>query len=294
MKGKSRLVWKLSAVVVAILAAAIALSGVVNNLICAHYTLESARASLRFNTESINKGIGQLMMNRDIGGIQKLIADVSQDSSHLSRDSMVYRDIRLVAHLEGNYGKVVASRSGKRDETVLVEEEDPRCTVCHAEDYGAGVDKGTVDDVIDPPKGERVLWVMAPIRYEDRCDECHKALGDKKSAQGEIMGFLSADYSLQQVDDMSTGRWMLIMITVFASLLLGMVALRVMFTRLLERPIGRLIAGTKRIAVGELDFRFDQKRSDEIGVLEESFNTMTARIQAHRDELRSAMEYLGG
>ena len=35
-------------------------------------------------------------------------------------------------------------------------------------------------------------------------------------------------------------------------------------------------------------------RHDEIGVLQESFNTMTQRIQAHRAELRSAMEYLGG
>ena len=50
---------------------------------------------------------------------------------------------------------------------------------------------------------------MAPIRYEDRCVECHSALGDKDSPKGEIMGFLSADYSLRQVDDMAAGRWVL-------------------------------------------------------------------------------------
>ena len=44
-----------------------------------------------------------------------------------------------------------------------------------------------------------------------------------------------------------------------------------------------LIEGTKRIAAGKLDFRFAQTRRDEIGLLEESFNTMTARIRAHRD-----------
>lgn len=289
---RSRLVWKLSAGVVAILAAAIALSGIVNNLICAHYTLESARASLRFNTESINKGIGQLMMNRDIDGIQRLIAGVSQDSDDGSRNSTVYRHVRLVSHLEGNYGKVVASRSGKDDETLL-EKKDRRCTVCHGPDAGDGVDKGTVD-FIDPSKGERILSVMAPIRYEKRCVECHPALDDKSPSPGAIMGFLSADYSLQQVDAMASGRWMLILVTVLASLLLGIIALWLMFTRLLERPISELIAGTKRIAANELDFRFDQKRNDEIGLLEKSFNAMTARIQAHRNELRSAMEYLGG
>ena len=40
MAVRSRLVWKLSAVVVAILTAAIGLSGYVNNLIVAHYSLE--------------------------------------------------------------------------------------------------------------------------------------------------------------------------------------------------------------------------------------------------------------
>ena len=206
---RSRLAWKLGIVVMAILAAAIALSGYVNNLISAHYTLEAARESLRFNTESINKGIGQLMMNRDTDGIQRLIADVSRVSqdSGVSRDSMVYRDIRLVSHLEGHYGKVVASGSGKNDGDPWAKG-DRRCKVCHPDD-GDGLDKGTVCDVIDSPSGERVLWVMAPIRYEPRCIKCHGTLGDEDSREGEIMGFLSADYSLQQVDAMATGRWML-------------------------------------------------------------------------------------
>ena len=283
---RSRLVWKLSAVVVAILAAAISLSGIVNNQICAYYTLKSARDSLRFNTESINKGIGQLMMNRDIDGIQELIAGVSQDST-------VYRSIRLVSHLEGNYGKVVASRSDNKDEEVLAKG-DRRCAVCHDQNNGDDVGTGIQDNVVAHPNGERVLWVMAPILYEQRCIECHSGFDDEVSPQRKIMGFLSADYSLQQVDAMATGRWMLIIITVFASLFMGIVALWFMFTRQLERPISALIAGTKRIAANQLDFRFEQKRNDEIGVLEESMNAMTAKIQAHRDELRSAMEYLDG
>jgi PAS domain S-box-containing protein len=295
MKARSKLAWKLSVVVVAILTAAIALSGYVNNWICAHYTLESARASLRFNTESIIKGIGQLMMSRDVDGIQTLIADVSRSSSGgtVSRDSTVYRDIRLVSHLEDRQGEVAVSRSGKSEKQVMAKE-DRRCAVCHTEQDGDGVDKGTVDMVIGQPNGERVLSVMAPIRYEARCAKCHEDIGNKTSPEGQIMGFLSADYSLQQVDAMATGRWMRITLTFFASLALGMVALRVMFTRLLEKPIADLIAGTERIAAHKLDFRFDQNRDDEIGVLEKSFNTMTARIEAHRDELRSVMEYLGG
>jgi len=92
---------------------------------------------------------------------------------------------------------------------------------------------------------------------------------------------------------MASGSRDIIVLTVAASLVLGTLTLWFMFTRLLERPIRQLIAGTRQIAANQLDFRFDQRRGDEFGVLQKSFNAMTTRIQAHRDELRSAMEYLG-
>jgi len=77
-----------------------------------------------------------------------------------------------------------------------------------------------------------------------------------------------------------------------APLLLGVVALWFMFGLMLERPLRELMEGMERIADHQLDFRFDRKRSDEIGMLEESFNAMTATIQASQDELRDAKEYL--
>jgi PAS domain S-box-containing protein len=266
--------------VVAILTAAIALSGYVNNLICAHYTEQSARASLRFNSESIINGIGQLMMNRNNEGIEELFVQ-------MSRDSTDYGDIRLVSH---HSGEIVASRFGQTDrgaQAMKLPLESWACATCHDQDDLGGDDPKIFDMVIDQAEGDRVLSVMAPIVNEKRCHTCHKK--DPK-----ILGFLNADYSLQRIDATVSERRALITITVIASLILGIVALSLMFTRLLARPINELIAGTQRIAANQLDFRFDQRRKDEIGVLEESFNTMTARIQAHRDELRSAMEYLGG
>ena len=279
MNVRSRLVWKLSAVVVVILIAAISFSGYVNNLICAHYSLESARAFLRFNSESIVQGIGEFMMARNNQGIEELIIEMSQDSP-------VYGDIRLIAH---HTGHVAASRFGQGDATV--DETDRACAVCHGLDDPEQAGIEMMDRVIERPDGGRMLTVVAPIVAEPRCRTaaCHAHTDDPP-----ILGVLSADYSLQRIDATAVHRRLLILVTVLASLLLAMVALRVMFTRLLERPIDELIEGTKRIAANDLDFRFPENRDDEIGVLERSFNTMMARIQAHRDELRSAMEYLGG
>ncbi|MHC4695436.1 MAG: sensor histidine kinase [Planctomycetota bacterium] len=274
-----KLVWKLSAVVVAILTAAIALSGYANDLICAHYTLQSARAFLRFNSESIIQGIGQLMMSRNNEAIEDLIVE-------MSRDSTVYRDVRLVSHPAG---EVVASRDGVHG--TVREQSDPACAVCHARGDPSGDDIGIVDAVTEEPGGNRVLSMMTPITNEPGCRNaaCHA-----HDASPPVLGFLHADYSLQRVDATVADRRVLIIVTVLVSLSFGILALWLSFARLLERPISELIAGTERIAASKLDFRFDQKRSDEIGVLEESFNTMAARIQSHRDELRATMEYLGG
>jgi len=279
MMIRARLVWKLSAVVVGILAAAIILSGYVNGLLCGHYCLESARASLRFNSESIVKGIGQQMMSRNNQGVQTLIGEIS-------RGTTLYREIELVSH---HSGQVVASRFNQGGGSLGLE--DRACAVCHAQSDLRGTDGEIVDAVIELPEGGRALSVVAPIVNEPGCRSaaCHA-----HASGPPILGFLNADYSLEPVDQMLAERTILILGTVLVSLLLAVVALWFMFTRLLERPIRGLIEGTRRIAANELDFRFDQRRHDEIGLLEESFNAMTARVQAHRNELRRAMEYLGG
>lgn len=273
-----KLVWRVGAVVVAILTVAIALSGYANNLISAHYSLESARAFLRFNSESIIKGIGQLMMGRNNQGIERLIGEMSRESS-------VYGDIRLVSH---HSGEIVASRFQEGPNTLEVR--DRACALCHdREDLGGEAEM--VDAITEGPEGDRILSVMAPIL---NADECRSAGCHAHTSGPPILGFLNADYSLQRVDAMATDRRLLITGTVLASLLLGVIALWVMFTRLLERPIGALIAGTERIAANHLDFRFAAQRRDEIGTLEASFNTMTAAIQEHQEELRNAKEYLEG
>jgi PAS domain S-box-containing protein len=281
---RAKLVWKLGAVVAAILTAAIVLSAYVFSLLCEHHCLESGRAALRFNSESIVKAIGEQMMSRNNKGAERLIRE-------MSRDSAIYRNIRLVSH---HSGQVVASRFERDDGTLALQ--DRACAICHGQheqhDQGElrGADGEIVDKVTRSPDGERVLLVVAPVINEPGCRNasCHvHATGPP------ILGLLNADYSLREVDGMAARRRVQIAVTVLASVALGIVALWLMFTRLLERPIRELIAGTQRIAGNQLDFRFEGKRHDEIGLLEESFNTMTARVQAHRAELREAMDYLG-
>jgi len=53
-------------------------------------------------------------------------------------------------------------------------------------------------------------------------------------------------------------------------------------------PIKHLASATERVAKGDLDFRIDLKRDDEIGMLIDSFNSMLEEIRSKRQSLEKA------
>jgi two-component system nitrogen regulation sensor histidine kinase NtrY len=57
-------------------------------------------------------------------------------------------------------------------------------------------------------------------------------------------------------------------------------------------PIQKLAEGTRRIAEGDLDFKIGVLASDEIGILVDSFNTMTNQLNESQQKTRSANENL--
>jgi len=56
-------------------------------------------------------------------------------------------------------------------------------------------------------------------------------------------------------------------------------------------PIGKLAEGTVQVAQGNLDYRVEEKSGDEVGMLVEYFNRMTADLKGSREQLRQEGEY---
>ncbi len=52
-----------------------------------------------------------------------------------------------------------------------------------------------------------------------------------------------------------------------------------LFSRMINRPISKLVEGTKKIAEGNFDFKVDIQSKDEIGALAKSFNSMAENLQ---------------
>jgi PAS domain S-box-containing protein len=270
---------KLGIVVIAIVTLVIAATGLVNNVIGNHYALESAREMLKFNSESILSGIEKLMMTRNNDGVSELIQDISKGSS-------VYQDIRLVSHYSG---EIVVSRLDEAG--AILSEEDRSCAICHEESEPLVTSRAPLDEVLTDPDGTKILHVITPIMNKARCEnaECHEHLDS-----GPTLGFLQAEYSLGKIDTLISGLNTSFIVAALAAILLGTLALWIMFERTLSRPIRYMLSGIQAIAGNDLSFRFKTDRKDEFGLVQESFDHMAARIQAHQTELRDAREYLEG
>ena len=63
-----------------------------------------------------------------------------------------------------------------------------------------------------------------------------------------------------------------------------------LFYRWIFRPLKILVAGSRRVAAGDFDYRIRLSTNDEIAELAEAMNDMTARFQDIRDDLDSQVQ----
>ena len=279
MNRRHSIVTKLSVAVIAIVTLVSAAAGVVSAMISHHYALESARAALRFNSESILSGIDKLMMTRNNDGVLELIQDISKGST-------VYRDVRLLTHYSG---EIVVSRLMETGATLT--EADPSCAVCHAQSGTLIPSEAPLDHVVAAPSGPRILHVITPIMNKASCEtgKCHE-----HADSGPILGFLEAEYSLGRIDSLISGLSASFAVAASSAILLGTIVLWIILRQTLRKPIREMATGIQAIAGTDLSFRFKTDRKDELGLVEQSVDDMATRIQAHQTELRDAREYLEG
>jgi PAS domain S-box-containing protein len=279
MFGRNSIVRKLTLAVIAIVTLVIAATGLVTNAISHHYALESAREVLKFNSESILSGVHKLMMTRNNEAVSALIQDMSEGST-------IYQDIRLLSHYSG---EVVVSRFDEPSATLS--EEDHSCAICHDLPGPLTTSDTPLDEVVGALGGGRTLRVVTPIVNETSCSEadCH---AHKES--GPTLGFLETEYSLVKIDALLLGINSSFVVAAVTAILLGAMALWLMFKQSLDKPIRHMISGIRAITGEDLSFRFKTDRKDEFGQVEKSFDQMAARIEAQQTELRDAREYLEG
>ncbi len=106
-----------------------------------------------------------------------------------------------------------------------------------------------------------------------------------KDINGRVYGMVGVDMSAKRILR-EEGRLIQMALFILVAGFFFALLTSLWLARLLTRPVNQLVAGTQRVADGDLTVRVPQERSDELGDLARSFNEMIGAIATHREELK--------
>ena len=126
--------------------------------------------------------------------------------------------------------------------------------------------------------GQEEVYVAAPL-----------PAGDAEWSEGVLRAALPAG----RIDSMLAASWRIPLI-VWAALLIPMLGVAYLLTRSLTRPLEKLRFMTSRVASGDFSFRTSVHRSDELGELADSLNSMAGQLEARAQELTEETQRTSG
>jgi two-component system NtrC family sensor kinase len=223
-------------------------------------------------SEIIQRSTRHQMLRNDRPALAEMITDIGTQPG-----------IRLV-RVFNKEGRISYSSTASEVGT-MVDQRAEQCYACHAQ--SAPLVKLNRPDrarIFADPSGGRVLGIIRPVENQPDCwsSPCHAHPREKK-----ILGVIDTQLSLATVDQqMAAQGRQLLGFTALAAALVSAVTLLFVWL-VVRRPIRELMAGTRRVSSGDLDFRIPVRSSDELGALAQSFNKMTHDLEAANTEVLS-------
>ena len=223
-------------------------------------------------SEIIQRSTRHQMLRNDRPALAEVITDIGTQPG-----------IRLV-RVFNKEGRISYSSTAREVET-MVDKRAEQCYACHAQ--SAPLVKLNRPDrarIFAEPSGGRVLGIIRPVENQPDCwsAPCHAHPRGKK-----ILGVIDTQLSLATVDQqMAAQQRQLLGFTALAAALVSAVTLLFVWL-VVRRPIRELMAGTRRVSSGDLDFRIPVRSSDELGALAGSFNKMTHDLDSAKAEVVS-------
>jgi two-component system NtrC family sensor kinase len=172
---------------------------------------------------------------------------------------------------------VVRYSSNPADEGKIRLPTAPECRKCHGD--GSRPER-------PPPwsyaADARTLGVVRPLYNSPTCQrsDCH-APGAGAGVLGVVLMSVSMDQREASAADLRRQLYL------FAALLTVVITATVfaLLTRLVGKPVGELVEGTRRLAAGDLDQPIPVRSHDEIGLLARSFNENTEKLARAQRQL---------
>jgi two-component system NtrC family sensor kinase len=216
-------------------------------------------------SETIRLSIRNAMIKDRRDEYQRIIDDVAE------RKGIV--EVRIF----NKSGEITVSSDSAKVGTV-VDKKAEACYGCHREDEAKVLlPSDSKTRVYDTEKGS-LLGLINPIYNEPSCYSCHpKNLN--------VLGVLDTTISLEGFEKEKAQIYNRMILSGIISVIILSFLLSLSFTRFVNRPVGKLLAATKKAAQGDLDQSVSIRSRDELGELSESFNHMISELKRSRDAI---------
>jgi two-component system, NtrC family, sensor kinase len=248
---------------------------------------------------STRSSSGQWMdfLEQSANRTSELIKKATYYGMLLNRKDEIHRNIVKIAQAPGVAGVRIYDKRGviifSADQEEIgrrVDLQAEACVVCHDRTQPLqSVPTKNRMRVYRAPDGGRVLGLISSIENQPECvsASCHAHGADQT-----ILGVLDVMLSLSSADERMRGQNRELMLSSLLMVAVIGASSALFIYRVIRVPVRRLIAGTARVARGDLDTRIDVGTRNQIGQLAESFNAMTDDLSRARQELTEWSEKL--
>ena len=229
----------------------------------------------RVYTDIIEKSIFVNMHAHQIGTIQEAIEVIG--TSENVKDIKIY-NLQGEVHFSNDSRMI-----GKK-----IDVESPSCRLCHndpsrpRETLKLLEQQGAVWTIIKGSDNSRVLKLARPIVNQKTCSTsaCHPS--NKK-----ILGILETDYSLSDIDNTLRRQKIATLSFGVVFSIFFFVVLCIILWKIIIKPLHLLAEGMEHVSRGDLDHRIEIKTQDEMGMLADTFNSMTRELKSARQKLEN-------
>ncbi len=224
--------------------------------------------------------------------ISEIITKATQFNMPLGNRSCVLRIMKIIGGQDAisyvrmvNDKGIISFSSEDEDLGKSVSKKNESCNICHVNGKDEIDMKHSPSFRIYQSGREEVLGMMTPIYNSPDCynnSRCHI-----HSPQKNKLGILDVRMSLSKIKTEMKSSFFIFSIFLIAVLVFFILIMAFIISRFVTSPVKQLVAGTKKVADGDLNVDIKVRSRDEIGQLAESFNQMIIDLKIANEEIRS-------
>jgi len=222
--------------------------------------------------------------------LSEMIKSSTKSDMLFYRRERVHEIIDTIGQQEGiekvrifNKEGIIIYSSDRSVVGTMVDKQAEACYACHTADQpleGLSISERT--RIFQLEDKVRSLGIINPIYNEPSCwqADCHVHNEEQK-----VLGVLDVSMSLAEVDRLTAQDQTKVVLFTLAAMVIISVFLWYFFHRLITRPVQRIVTATNAVAAGNLSYKLQVKRNDELGHLGNSFNEMTRNLAEAQTQL---------